>query len=85
MFQIHYKTVTGKFTFVICFIVVFYINPISFHRIWQKGSVLVHLCRWIYQSIKIFQNVEMSANVTHTRLRIVDMLLTLVHVLIDVI
>jgi len=60
-----------------------------FHRIWQKGSAHVHLCMWIYtyHSIKIFQNVEMSADVAHTntRLRILDMLLTLVRVLIDMI
>lgn len=73
--------------FVTCFIIVFYIYRIYLHLIRQKGSLHVRLCRWIHQSTKIVQNVEMSANGTHanTRLHIVDMLLTLIRVLIDVI
>ena len=74
-------------SFVTCFIIVFYVYLIYFHLIRQNGSLHVHVCRWIHQSTKIVQTVEISANGTHanTRLHIVDMLLTLIRVLIDVI
>jgi hypothetical protein len=45
---------------------IIHFNSYRFIVFGKKVQYMYTLCRWIYQSIKIYQNVEMWVNITHT-------------------
>jgi hypothetical protein len=62
MFQIHYKTVTRKLHLLYVLLLYFTFNSYLFIVLGKKFR---NMCT----CVEIFQNVEMSANVTHTSTR----------------